>query len=281
MMISSSIRDYITNNTIDCNGEFDLAYTIYALLCKKMYYSPLFAKYKDTKLTPVVEEISLDNPFVNCYTWSSLYNELLHEYNIDSHIDGRFHKYVELKADGISVKADATIYMPEDFFDVASDLTNIKYGLDLLYFRSENVRDRERFNKKKASVSNRLHICNGLDNRLLKNIRLNKDRSIDERVEFGIDFYNRLYSLDDGEVERRQIFERYYNLLFEGIDREIIEFFDGGVLSKHLLRLKDDRFLLETRNGFKKISYDEIVDLIMHDELRIRYDIAKEKILRH
>lgn len=280
-MVSSSIRNYITNNTVDCISEFDLAYTIYALLCKKMYYSSLFAKYKDVNKTPAVEEISLDNPFVNCYTWSSLYNDLLQEYDIDSHVDGKFHKYVELKADDICVRADATIYMPEDFFDVASDLTNIKYGLDLLYFRLVNVRDREIFNEKKAKVNERLHICNGLDNRLLNDIRLNREKSLDERVQFGIDFYKKIYSLDDGEVERRQIFERYYNLLFEGISRDVIEFNDDAVLSKHLIRLTEDRFLLETKDGFQEKTYEEIVDLIMNNELRIKYEVAKEKVLRH
>ena len=148
-MISNSIKEYIDNNIGGCENKLELAYSVYVLLGKVLYYSPLYARYKIDNLLPSIDNISLDNPFVNCSTWSRLYNQLLLSYGIDSKTigDENTHELVEFNIDDIKVRADATIYMPDDIFDVSSDLTNIKFGLDILYFRLVNNQYRDIFNE--------------------------------------------------------------------------------------------------------------------------------------
>ena len=274
-MISKSIRDYIDNNIVDCNNKLELAYTIYILLGKVLYYSPLYVRYKLDNLIPDVDSITLDNPYVNCITWSKLYNEILKEYGINSKIYGDKHKLVEFNIDNYVVRADATLYLPDNIFDVSSDLTNIKFGLDILYFRLVNNEYKEEFNKSINNVNKRFNITSGKDEEILK--RINSDN--EDTIRFGISFYNYFYKLCDGEVERRQLFERYYPLLFKDIDCESIGFYDFRVLSNHLL-IVDDKYYLETENGFIEKSYDEIMDLISNNKISIRYESESKKLLR-
>ena len=52
---------------------------------------------------------------------------------------------VEFNIDNYVVRADATLYLPDNIFDVSSDLTNIKFGLDNIYFGLINNQYREEF----------------------------------------------------------------------------------------------------------------------------------------
>ena len=279
-MISNSIKNYISSNIGNNNRDLELSYIIYILLAKKLFYSPLFVKNKKIEELPTVDEITLDNPYVNCQTWSELYNELLHEYNIDSHIDGKFHKLVEFTADNIPVRADATLYMPEEIYDVASDLTNIKFGLDALYFRPKNSRNRDEFLDRIYDTNERLRIPKGKDNVIIGKIRIIRSHGLEDRINKGIELYNEFYDLSKGEVERRQIFERYYKLLFDDIGTEVIDFYDQGIMSKHLLEFIDGSYCIENDNGFRNISFEEIEDLISSEDITIKYDHVKEKLLK-
>ena len=269
-MISKSLKNYIDNNIGECNNDLEIAYTIYILLGKVLYYSPLYVRYKLNNLIPDVDSISLDNPYVNCETWSMLYNEVLNEYGIDSKVIGDKHKQVEFNADKYKVRADATIYLPDDVFDVSSDLTNIKFGLDILYFRLINNQYRKDFNENIDCVNKRLNICKGHDFKVLESIKSNIDRN-KNNIDYGIGFYNDFYKLCDGEVERRQLFERYYPLLFGYNSNELISFYDEGIISKHLL-VFDNKYYLETKDGFIEKSYDEIIALINTKIIDLKYE---------
>ena len=276
-MISKTIKNYIDNNISECSNKLELAYTIYCLLGKKLYYSPLYVKYKND-LELYVNEISLDNPFVNCFTWSELYNELLNVYGIDSKVIGNKHKLVEINLDKFKIRADATVYLPDGLIDVSSDLTNIKFGLDVLFFNLVNLENRNEFKKTINKVNNKMNISNGNDNLIIEEIRLNKNNSIDDRIMYGIDFYNNYFQLCKGEVEQRQLFERYYPLLFDNINNSIIDYYDGGYICKYLL-VFDDKYFLETRDGFIRLSYNQLINLVNNNLIDFKYkEKAKEFI---
>lgn len=274
-MISKSLIDYIDSNIADCNNKLELAYTIYILLGKVLYYSPLYVRYKLDNLIPEIDSISLDNPYVNCDTWSRLYNRILIKYGIDSMVFGDTHKKVELNIGDYLIRADATLYLPDDVFDVSSDLTNIKFGLDVLYFNLINNEFRDEFNESINTVNKRFNITKGNDEKILNSINSNKE----DKIKYGIDFYNYFYGLCDGEVERRQLFERYYPLLFKDIDCRSIDYYDNRVLSNHLL-IFGNKYFLETEDGFIEKSYDEIKDLINDNKIIIRYENDSKKLLK-
>ena len=277
-MISRSLKEYIDNNIDFCNNKLELAYTIYILLGKVLYYSPFYARYKLNNLLPDISSISLDNPYVNCETWSKLYNEILNLYGIDSRVDGDKHKRVEFDADKYKVRADATIYLPDDVFDISSDLTNIKFGLDILYFQLINNQYRKDFNKSIDRVNERFNIDKGKDFEILETIKSNIDRN-SNHINYGINFYNEFYKLCDGEVERRQLFERYYPLLFGYSNNDLINFYDDGILSKHLL-VCNDIYYLETSDGFIKKSYDEMEELINDNNIDIMHKDGLKKFIK-
>jgi len=278
-MASKSLKNYIDKNIQDCNNDLEIAYTIYILLGKVLYYSPLYARYKMNSLVPDVDSISIYNPYVNCNTWSDLYNELLLEYGIDSRVMGDKHKYVEFSISDMVVRGDATIYLPDGIFDISSDLTNIKYGLNILYFRLNDNKYRDEFNKTIDTVNRRFKITRGNDSIINEDIEDMKNESIDNRIKYGINFYNMFYNLCDGEVERRQLFERYYPLLFEDIDNSVVDFYDSEIMSKHLL-IFDDKYYLESKNGFTQKSYDEIMDLINSNKIHLKYDRSISKVYK-
>ena len=123
-------------------------------------------------------------------------------------------------------------------------------------------------------VNDRFNINKGKDFIILDDINKNIDRS-KNMFNYGINFYNDFYKLCDGEVERRQLLERYYSLLFGHTSNEIINFYDDGILSKHLL-VSRDYYFLETKDGFIESNYDEIMDLINNNKITIKDDNSME-----
>ena len=279
-MVSKSILEYINDNIKDCSNECELAYTIYILLGEKLFYSPLYVRYRLDSVLPEINKIGLDNPFVNCETWSKLYNEVLHLYGIDSRVIGDSHKLVEIKIGEMVIRADATIYLPNGLFDISSDLTNLKFGLDILYFRLIDNNYREEFNRCIDTVNNRFNIKKGKDSKIINDINLNNDKDVEYRITNGIEFYNAFFDKCNGEVERRQLFERYYPYLFSGIDNSIIDVYDDGILSKHLLifNLDEKKYYLETNNGFREVRIEDIISFINSKKIVVKYKSDIKKI---
>lgn len=278
-MISKSIRDYISNNISYNSNNIELAYSIYVLLGKALYYSPLYVKYKLDNLVPKSDKIRLDNPFVNCRTWSTLYNELLQEYNIDSKVTGTDkHSLVEFEAKGSIIRCDATLYLKDELIGYTSDLANIKFGFDILFFNLIKGNNREEFRNSIKRVNKRYGINEGFERQLLNGINSIKDKSIEEKMKYIIDLYKRLYQLSDGEVERRQVFERFYDLLFKDINNDLIEYQDRSILEKHIILL-DDFNCIETNNGIELIDYEELVNMLNNHEIKLKYEHEYKKVL--
>ena len=276
-MVSNSIKEYIDKN-ITSDNALELAYEIYILLGKVLYYSPLYAKYKLDNLIPELDRIRIDNPYINCITWSSLYDEILKLYDIDSNVVGAGHKAVEIRTDGYRIIGDQTLYLGNSVFDESSDLANIKFGLSITQFRLRNHESKEDFYKRLDKINKKYNIDKKIDNKIIENIELTKDKDKEYRIKYGINFYNEFYNKSDGEVERRQIFERYYNYLFSDIDKDIIEFYDAQTLSKHILFL-DNKHFIETLDGFIYITPDEIIDLLDDQTITLRFEKDYDKKL--
>ena len=266
-MISDSIKEYVNNNISECKNKLELAYTIYILLGKALYYSPSYYKNKSKDLLPDLSNITLDNPYVNDDTWSRLYSELLKEYGIESEILGNKQKRVEFNVYKYKIRTDATVYSPDDVFDVSSDLTNIKFGLGVSHFQLINNQYRKSFILITDKVNERFDIIKGTSFKVLETIKSNIDRNKD-RIKYGMDFYNEYYKLCDGEVERRQFFERYYPLLFGYYNNKLIEFEDDSILGRHLLIFGDD-YYLETKDGFINLDYEKLLELVDNNIIHI------------
>ena len=278
-MISDSIKEYINNNIGECNNKLEIAYTIYILLGKVLYYSPLYYRYKSDDLLPDIGSITLDNPYVNDDTWSRLYKEILNEYGIESEIKGDKHKRLEFDVDNYRIRTDATVYNTNDVFDISSDLTNIKFGLDIIYFQLINNQYRESFLENIDRVNERFNIIKGNNFKVLENIKSNIDRN-KHSIKYGMNFYNEYYKMCDGEEERRQLFERYYYLLFGYYNNELIEYDFDSILSKHLL-IFGDKYYLETKDGFINIDYEQLLEFIENNNIQIDNSFIKKDTKKH
>ena len=275
-MISNSIKTYIKDNIGECHNDIETAYSIYILLGKVLYYSPLYAKYKLDNLIPQIDRIRIDNPYVNCNTWAILYNELLKEYNINSNIKGNNnHKYVEINTNNSIIRCDSTLYLKDHLLGYTSDLTNIKYGLDILFFNLMNNTNREEFNNSIKRVHKKYNINENLESSILNQININD-------LDYSISILNDLYKKFDGLVERKQLFEKYYDLIFSNIDNTLLEYYDSSIISKHIILLEDNNYI-ETNNGIKQISYKEILNLLNTNSIKLKYkhEYTKKIVKKH
>ena len=99
-------------------------------------------------------------------------------------------------------------------------------------------------------------------------------------IKYGMNFYNEYYKMCDGEVERRQLFERYYYLLFGYYNNELIEYDFDSILSKHLL-IFGDKYYLETKDGFINIDYEQLLEFIENNNIQIDNSFIKKDTKKH
>ena len=213
-MISNEIREYIRKNLPICNNKLELAYAIYILLGQVLYYNPSYATTKDISTVLNPEYVTLNNPYVICYTWSPIYNELLKEYGINSYIDNRNkeHSLVIIEEDGIKITADATKSSNCSVYDVSNDLTSIKFGLNTNFFYvipgQDNFQEKKKkFIEAKENINNKLNIDTETEKEVETYINMLDESEIDleERTILLLNLLNSLYKKSNGEVERRQL----------------------------------------------------------------------------
>lgn len=284
-MISKDLEKYIEDNLPKCTNKLELAYAIYILLAKVLHYSPLFATTKKLNTVPKPEEVTLDNPYVICYTWSEIYKAILQKYGIDSTIDNRNkeHSYVVFEADGIQIIADATKSSFCSVYDISNDLTSIKFGLDINFFnlvpgQKHFKQRRDRFLKMKKSTHEKLNITSQ-DKEIELYIKMLDQSEIDleERTILLINLLNSLYRLNNGEVERRQLFDRYYKQIFkdeEFKNRIISILYDGYTVAKKLVIVTEGSnimYYLEDENGFRSVGRAEINELLRKRKISFKY----------
>ena len=75
------------------------------------------------------------------------------------------------------------------------------------------------------------------------------------------------------------MFERYYPLLFGYSNNDLINFYDDGILSKHLL-VFDDIYYLETSDGFIMKNYEEMEELINNNIIDIIHKDGLKRLIK-
>ena len=284
-MISNEIREYIKNNLPICNNKLELAYAIYILLGQVLYYSPEYANTKDVNVVSKPEEVTLKNPYIICYTWSPIYNALLKEYGINSYIDNRNkeHSLVIIEDNDIKITADVTKASNCSVYDVSNDLASIKFGLDINFFyltpNQKNFQEKkELLNEAKRNINERLNIDTETEKEIQLYINMLDESEIDleGRTILLLNLLNNLYKKTYGEVERRQLFDRYYKQIFKDenfVNKQISIVYNGYTMAKKLVIVESDftMFYLEDEEGFRISSKEEIDDLLKRKIIRFKY----------
>lgn len=282
-MLSKELEKYIEEHLPVCSSKLELAYAIYVLLGQVLYYSPLYATTKKLEVVPHPSKVTPSNPFVICYTWSEIYKELLTKYGIEAYIDNRnkSHSFVVFESDGINLMADATKSSFCSVYDISNDITSIKFGLETNFFNlvpgQINFEEkRKKYLEAKESVNEKLNITTQ-DDEVEAYIKMLDESELDseERTILLINLLNSLYKLNNGEVERRQLFDRYYKRIFndkEFKNRIISILYDGITVAKKLVIAEDNTmYYLEDEEGFRVSSREEINDLLRKNIIRFKY----------
>lgn len=280
-MLSKELEKYIEDNLPVCNSKLELSYAIYVLLGQVLYYSPLYATTKKIEVVPHPSTVTPKNPFVICYTWSEIYKELLNKYGIEAYIDDRnkSHSFVVLECDGINIMADATKSSFCSLYDISNDISSIKFGLETNFYNlvpgQINYNEkRQEYLKAKEEVLKKMNITTQ-DQEVESYIKMVNESELDsvERTILLINLLNSLYKLNNGEVERRQLFDRYYKTIFndqEFRNKVISILYDGITVAKKLV-IAEDMYYLEDEEGFRVSSREEINDLIHKNIIRFKY----------
>lgn len=280
-MLSKELEKYIEDNLPVCNSKLELSYAIYVLLGQVLYYSPLYATTKKLEVVPHPSTVTPSNPFVICYTWSEIYKELLKKYGIEAYIDDRnkSHSFVILECDGINIMADATKSSFCSVYDISNDISSIKFGLETNFYnlvpgQINSNEKRQEYLKAKEEVLKKMNITTQ-DQEVASYIKMLDESELDsaERTILLINLLNSLYKLNNGEVERRQLFDRYYKTIFndqEFRNKVISILYDGIIVTKKLV-IAEDMYYLEDEEGFRVSSREEINDLLHKDIIRFKY----------
>lgn len=280
-MLSKELEKYIEDNLPVCNSKLELSYAIYVLLGQVLYYSPLYATTKKLEVVPHPSTVTPSKPFVICYTWSEIYKELLNKYGIEAYIDDRnkSHSFVILECDGINIMADATKSSFCSVYDISNDITSIKFGLETNFYNlvpgQINFNEkRQKYLKAKEEVLKKMNITTQ-DQEVESYIKMLDESELDsvERTILLINLLNSLYKLNNGEVERRQLFDRYYKTIFndkEFKNKVISILYDGITVAKKLV-IAEDMYYLEDEEGFRVSSREEINDLLHKGIIRFKY----------
>ena len=284
-MVSKEIKDYIKSNLPVCDNKIELAYAIYILLGQILYYSPIYATTKNKKLLLPSQAVTLSNPYVICYTWSEIYNSLLNEYGINSYIDDRNkeHSLVGMEIDGIEIIADATKSSNCNIYDISNDLTSIKFGLDINFFclvpgQEDFKNKKELFVKAKENINKKLNIDTETDKEIEQYIKMLDECEIDleERTILLLNMLNSLYKKNNGEVERRQLFDRYYKKIFKDEEFKNKQFsilYPGYTMAKKLVIVDSEEIMyyLEDVDGFRVSRKEEIEYLLRKNKIKFKY----------
>ena len=289
--VSKSIINYIDSNLKEYDNDTELAYMIYVLLNRILCYSPDYAFSRDESKLPNVEDVTVENPYVNCHTWSQLYRLVLEHYGIVAGINcdlNHEHSCVEVLVDGVRIKADGTKVYMGNGVNYTSDLCNYKFNLPSVSFhlaQSTGYKKDSWSNliRLKDKVNERLGVTNE-EKDLEEYLSQGRDMELDseERVCLGIGLLNNVYDMfTGGNIEKRQILDKYYGDLFGNDYLYGYKYFslysiENNMRVPHRLlyfTFGDEIVLaLEGTNSFRLISFEEVFDLLGDNKLFFKYD---------
>ena len=293
--VDISIIKYISDALVGIDDKVEIAATIYILLSKLFWYSPKFIVNNDYSLVDDLSDITLENNEIICLHWAIIYSKLLNLYGIENSLLGSDeHLMIKVMINKYVIFADATRYGVEDREYILADLTNTKIGIKVKSFKTlsdernkeldvvlDKVYDRLGIkcydDKKLEMLFNNFHTYTRkrmANNLLNKGYRFNRE-DILYRVRFINWFYKMKIKLR--EVERLQLFAKYYMMVFEGFSYEncrSISLCDKN----HLVRLlvveddiKKDYYFLETETGYVEYDKDVLIDELLEKGIVFKY----------
>lgn len=279
-----SIYDYIDEALFNFQGtEEEFAIAIYIKIAELFWYNPRYIVDNNLDNIDELYDISIDNNQVICLHWAIIYSKLLDRYGIDNRFLGNDeHLMVKVCTDDFIIFADATRYGVEGFEYLLSDLTNTKLDLKITGMYTLSSFKNKELDVLIDRVYKKLNMpCYEPDklDRVIENYRMFCYRRMTKNMDEGlpritegevrrrINFLNYFYHLkkDLHEVERLQIFSKYYKTIFEGFNFEncrCVTMCELGGEEPHLIRLiimaddnKNIYYYLEKENGY--VQYDK------------------------
>lgn len=298
--LNSSLYEYIDTCISMFDTKLEKAIAIYIKIAYLLWYNPKYIINHNLNEIDNLYDISVDNNKVICLHWAIIYSKLLDRYDIPNEIKGDDeHLFVRLDVDNFKITADATRHGIEYREYMLSDLTNTKLNFKITNFSTYSSSKNEELNKIIDSVYSKLginyydsHKVDSLVDKFryfsYKRLKRKKEdgviqidkKEIDRRIAFINCFYSKLKHLY--EVEKLQIFSKYYKNVFEGFDYETcrcLTMFEDNDLKSDLLKLivvSDNLgnvyYYLETEYGFAEYEKTELINLFIERNIYFRYD---------
>lgn len=301
--LNQSLLTYIQDNLKDrFNKDIEIALAIYIKLAELFWYDPNYVADNDLNKIKNLSDISVINNELICLHWAVIYSKILDAYGIDNRLLGDDeHLLVKVNAADYVIFTDATRYGIGAKDYKLADLTNTKLGLKIDGIYTLNEKKSEELDILIDEVYSKLNIpvydTKKLDLLLekfrifgykrLKNKKENglpiiDKKEIDKRVKFLNYFYNLSISLR--EVERLQIFSKYYRNIFEGIPFDkcrcitMCEPVSGKLHLIRMLILADDNkniyYYLESPKGFIEYNKEEMIEVLISRNIQFRYETS-------
>lgn len=299
--IDESIIKYIDESLIGVDDKLEIAATIYIKLSEIFWYDPKFIVDNDYKLVNDLSNITLEHNEVICLHWAIIYSKLLDKYGVEnSFLGDDKHLMVKVVANKYVIFADATRYGVEDRDYNLADLTNTKLGIKVKNFKSYSDARNKEISILLDNVYERLGIkCYDEDRieklldkfhtyirRKVANNLLNEGYKFNrEDILYRVRFINWFYKmrLKLREVERLQLFSKYFMKVFEGFNYDNCRCLTLCETREeyHLIRLlvveddsKKDYYFLETENGFVEYNKEKLIEEFLSRGIVFKYDIC-------
>ena len=132
--------------------------------------------------------------------------------------------------------------------------------------------------QKTLANSHELNIDTETENEIAAYVNMLDESEIDleERTILLLNLLNSLYKKTTGEVERRQLFDRYYKQFFNDenfINKQISILYPESVMAKKLVIAEntDTMYYLEDKEGFRISTKEEIDDLLKRRIISFKY----------
>lgn len=301
--LDPSLIDYIRKSLENFSGtKAEFAIAIYIKLAELFWYDSKFVVDNDLSIIDELSAISVSNNEVICLHWAIIYYKLLDIYGIESKLLGNDeHLMVKVITEDFILYTDATRYGIGNRNYQLADLTNLKLKLKIegIYILNEHL------NEKLEQTINLVYEKLGIEvfdsekiNTLLERYRMYCCKRLSTKKEMGLNridkpeilkrirFLNFFYKLKINlrEVERLQIFSKYYKNVFEGFDFDncrCITMSEQNSAELHLVRLiilADDLdniyYFLESPNGFIEYTKEALLDEFVIRNIRFKYEIS-------
>lgn len=297
--IDESFIQYVGSFIGDFSSDLEKAIAIYIKISQIFWYNPNFLVDRDYDSIDNLSDITMENNQIICLHWAIIYSKLLDIYGVDNKLLGDDeHLRVKVITSKYIMFADATKHGVEYRDYLLSDLTNTKVGIKINSLGTLSSTLNKELDKEIEAVYNKLNMkfidtkrvddfvekfrvynYRRMNNKEAEGLNKIDKKEIDKRISFINRFY---YILKDlGDVEKLQIFTKYYKEIFEGFNFDNLRCLTLCEKNEHvcsLLKLivvsdgDNIYYYLESAYGFVEYSKDKLIDTLIERNIYFKYD---------